>query len=33
MEKYSIVGASIALTIKGELEELRKKELLFNSFN
>ena len=33
MEKYNIVGASVALTIQGELEELKKKKPLFNSFN
>ena len=33
MEKRGIVGASIALTIQGELEELREKESLFGSFD
>ena len=33
MEKRGIVGTSITLTIQGELEELREKELLFSSFN
>ncbi len=33
MEKHSIVGASVALTIQGKLEELREKKSLFSSFN
>ena len=33
IEKRSIVGISITFTIQGELEELREKKLLFNSFN
>ena len=33
MEKRSIVGISITFTIQGELEELKEKKLLFNSFN
>ena len=33
MEKCGIIGVSIALTIQGELKELREKELLFGSFD
>ena len=33
IEKRSIIGINITLTIQGELEELKKKKLLFNSFN
>ena len=33
MEKRGIVGASVALTIQRELEELREKESLFGSFD
>ena len=33
IEKRGIAGASITLTIQGELKELREKELLFGSFN
>jgi len=33
MEKRSIAGASVTLTIQGELKELREKELLFGGFN
>ena len=33
MEKRGIVGTSITLTIQGELEELREKELLFSNFD
>ena len=33
IEKRGIAGASVALTIQGELKELREKELLFSGFN
>ena len=33
MEKRGIAGASVALTIQGELEELREKESLFGGFD
>ena len=33
MEKRGIAGTSVALTIQGELKELREKELLFSGFN
>ena len=33
IEKRGIVGTSIALTIQGELKELREKELLFGGFD
>ena len=33
MEKRGIVGTSITLTIQGELEELKEKKSLFNSFD
>ena len=33
MEKQGIVGASVAFTIQGELEELREKESLFSGFD
>ena len=33
IEKRGIAGASITLTVQGELKELREKELLFSGFN
>ena len=33
IEKRGIVGASVALTIQGELKELREKKLLFSGFD
>ena len=33
IEKHSIVDINITLTIQGELEELKEKELLFSGFN
>ena len=33
IEKRSIVGVNITLTIKGKLKELREKNLLFSSVN
>jgi len=33
IEKRSIMGTSVALTIQGKLKKLREKELLFSSFD
>ena len=33
MEKYSIVGASVAFIIQGKLKKLREKKSLFSSFD